>query len=221
MTIKGIIFDFDGLIIDTETPDVTVWKEFYQPYRLEFPMEEYSKQIGQVFDDTFPIEYLIRTLGLRLDGAALYEQFKALRLSLIEEQPLRAGVLDYLQQAKARGLAIGLASSSKASWVNHHIARENIQHYFQCIRTLEDVSHPKPDPELYVRTLECLGLQPHEAIAFEDSFNGIRAAKSAGMNAVAVPNPVTKIFDFSQADLVLNELTETSLEKLIAHFELI
>lgn len=219
ITIKGIIFDFDGLIIDTETPELKTWQELFESYQVEFSFQDYSQFIGMVYDDSSSIDILESRLGRKLDKESVFQDFKQRKIALIDEEPLCDGVLEYLQDARKLNLKVGLASSAKREWVDYHIKRQSIEHYFDCIHTLEDVKSPKPDPELYSLTAACLGLQPQEVIALEDSFNGIQSAKAANLHAVAVPNFVTSTFDFSQADLILDKLSNISLNEMIAKFQ--
>jgi putative hydrolase of the HAD superfamily len=219
MTIKGIVFDFDGLIIDTETPELKAWQELFESYQIDFPFQDYSQNIGMVYDDSSAIKILEERLGENLDQNAVFQDFKRRKVALIDEEPLCEGILDYLQTAEILDLKIGLASSAKREWVDYHIKRQNIESYFDTIFTVEDVSLPKPDPELYALTVKTLALQPQEVIAFEDSFNGVQSAKAAGLHAVAIPNPVTRVFDFSQADLILDSLSDITLADLMAKFE--
>ena len=107
---------------------------------------------------------------------------------------MRPGILNYLNDAKNEGLHIGLASSSPRSWIDYHLSRFGILDYFGCIKTCNDVSNTKPDPELYIKSLECMKLQAHEVIALEDSPNGVTAAKNAGIYVAVFPNEVTTNF---------------------------
>jgi len=216
--IKGIIFDFDGLIIDTETPELQAWQELFDSFDIEFPYADYIRRIGNAYNDTSPLEILKAKLGAKIDESNISTSFQKRKNTLIEQQPLCDGVKDYLLTAKRLGLQIGLASSSSIAWIDHHISARNIKSFFTCIKTLEDVTHPKPDPELYFRTVNCMEIEPKEAIALEDSYNGIIAAKKAGIHAIAIPNHVTRGLDFSCADLQLNKLSEMSLYSLVDHF---
>jgi len=218
MTIKGIVFDFDGLIIDTETPEVKAWQELFESYQIEFPFQEYSQNIGMTYDDSSAIQILENRLGHKLDQEAVFNDFKRRKLALIDEEPLCPGIIEYLEKGKEIGLKIGLASSAKREWIDYHIQRKSIENYFDVIFTLEDVHAPKPDPALYILTVNTFGFQPREVIAFEDSFNGIQSAKLAGLVAVAVPNPITRVFDFSSADLILDSLSDILLPDLMDKF---
>jgi HAD superfamily hydrolase (TIGR01509 family) len=218
MTIKGIVFDFDGLIIDTETPELKAWQELFESYGIDFPFQDYVQNIGMTYDDASAIQILEERLGQKLDQKAVFQEFKRRKVALIDEEPLCDGIMDYLESAREMGIKVGLASSAKLEWVGYHIKRKAIEPYFDVVYTVEDASAPKPDPALYTMTVETFGLHPNEVIALEDSFNGIQSAKAAGLYAVAVPNPVTSVFDFSAADLILESLTDISLPDLMQKF---
>ena len=215
MKIKGIIFDFDGLICDTETPEVRAWEALFSEYGLVFPFGRYQETIGAVHNDDSPFIFLEEMLGHPVDRCKVKEGFLQFRNELIASEPMRPGILNYLHEAKNEGLIIGLASSSPRSWIDHHLSRFGISDYFGCIKTCNDVTKTKPDPELYIKSLECMHLKCYEVIALEDSPNGVTAAKDAGIFAAVFPNEVTRIFDFNNADLVINSLEEMSLKELL------
>ena len=134
------------------------------------------------------------------------------------EQKLLPGVEQYLAEASDLGLRRAIASSSSRKWVMEHLERFGIAARFDAVVCKEDVRHTKPDPELYSLALERLGASAQQAIALEDSSNGIRAAKAAGIFCVAVPNPMTADLDLSLADLRLESLQAMPLSELIMHF---
>ena len=217
--IKGIIFDFDGLICDSESTELRAWEALYNEYDLTFPFDEYQKTIGSIHNDVPPL-LLLKELGgdrVVLDDAR--NKMHRYHQELIEVEPLREGVLDYLEEASDLGLKIGLASSSPISRVGYHIERLKTRHFFECIRTFEDVEKTKPDPKLYLLTLECLGLQPGETIALEDSIHGVTASRAAGLLTIAVPNAVTKQFSFQDANITISSLSDLPLREIIQRIE--
>jgi HAD superfamily hydrolase (TIGR01509 family) len=218
MTIKGIIFDFDGLICDTETPEVRAWEALFSEYGFIFPFERYQETIGAIHNDDSPFVFLEDLLGHPVDRREVKESFLNFRNKLIAAEPMRPGILNYLNEAKNEGLLIGLASSSPRSWIDHHLSRFGVMDYFGCIKTLNDVSNTKPDPELYIKSLECMQLKPREVIALEDSPNGVTAANKAGIYVAVFPNEITRIFEFNNADLLIDSLEEMSLIELLRIF---
>ena len=219
MSIQGIIFDFDGLICDTESTELHAWEKLYVDYGVPFPFEEYQKTIGAVHNDETPLWLLKESAADHFILAEAREKLDEYHKEHNEIEPMRPGVLDYLKDAENMGLKIGLASSSPLSWVGFHLDRLGIKEYFDCIRTFDDVHQTKPDPQLFLLTLECLSLTASKTIALEDSINGVLAAKSAGLITIAVPNAVTRRFTFENADLTISSLEEMPLDELIALFE--
>ncbi|WP_236838773.1 HAD family hydrolase [Caldalkalibacillus salinus] len=191
MSIKGVIFDFDGLILDTETAWYHAFDHVFAKYNQTLPLEKYLQVVGTTFDAFHPDDYLQELIGERLDKAILFQQRKEKYEQIMLEQDLRPGVREYLSEAKRMGLKIGLASSSEREWVEHYLRAHHIYDYFETINTSDDVEHVKPDPALYLRALDKLGIKGEEAIAFEDSGHGAHAAVSAGIHCVWVPNTIT------------------------------
>ena len=222
MTIKGLVFDFDGLILDTETPEYQILEEMFQSYGTTLPLTEWSAALGASFASFDPMVYLEKKVGRLVDQDLLYQTWKQQSLALIEQQPLLPGVLQLIKEAQQRNLKLAVASSSPGDWVLNHLSRLGMVDFFEIILTSDNVSQIKPHPELYLKAVEALGLKPSEAIAFEDSPNGIKAAKAAGLFCVAVLNPITRQLDTDHADLVIDSLAEISLDKLIEktnHFQ--
>jgi HAD superfamily hydrolase (TIGR01509 family) len=218
--IKALIFDFDGLIVDTEGPDYQAWQETYESFGCTLPLAEWAAEIGTygAFD---PYDYLARQLGRPIDRAAVQARRRARFAALIEQQAVLPGVEGYIQDAKGRGLRVGIASSSPRSWVVGHLVRFGLEQSFDCIKTADDVERVKPDPALYLAALDALGVQAQEAVAFEDSPNGALAATRAGICVVVVPNRLTQQLAFDAANPRLTSLAEMPLAELLARIEAI
>jgi HAD superfamily hydrolase (TIGR01509 family) len=213
--IRAIVFDFDGLILDTELPEFQSWQEIYQTHGCTLSFAVWATCIGTVgaFD---PYIYLEEQLGRAVDRAAVEAQQRQRCDALIAVQTVLPGVHDYLAEARRLGLHVGVASSSSRTWVHGHLTRLELSQHFLCIKCRDDVLHPKPDPALYQAALEALGVQPQEAIALEDSPHGITAAKRAGLFCVAVPNPLTSQLSLAHADLQIASLADMPLTRLLA-----
>ncbi len=213
--IRAIVFDFDGLILDTEISAYQTWQEIYAEYECELPFETWATCIGgspQLFD---PCVYLEEQIGRPIAREEVRKRRRQRHLELITAQPPLPGVETYLKDARRLGMQIGLASSSPHIWVDTHLARLGILDYFDSIQCFDDVTHTKPDPELYLAVLNALHVRGDEAIALEDSPNGVRAAQRAGIFCVAVPNPVTNQLPLEHADMRLGSLAEMPLEALL------
>ncbi|MDQ6879605.1 MAG: HAD family hydrolase [Candidatus Dormibacteraeota bacterium] len=216
--IRAIVFDFDGLILDTEEPVYRSWLEVYEAHDEELPFEQWVKIIGSTTASFHPQEHLEQRLGRPLPQEVL-ERRIGRRTELILAQQLLPGILQHIDAAGSLGLKLGVASSSTRDWVSGHLDRLGILRRFDCVRCRDDVPNAKPAPDLYIAVLDCLGVSAAEAIAIEDSPNGVMAAKSAGMRCVAIPNTITSSLDLSAADVVLGSLSDVSLPELLRRLE--
>jgi HAD superfamily hydrolase (TIGR01509 family) len=216
--IKALIFDFDGLILDTETPDYQTWQSIYREHGFELPAEEWGKIVGgwglSKFDAAAHLSLLSQG---RLDSVSLRERHRSESAAITLAQRVLPGVLDIIHEAKRMGLKVAIASSSPHSWVDTHAKRLGIFEYFDKIICEDEVGigRTKPNPDVFLEALKQLQVGSNEAIVFEDSPNGVRAARSAGIFVVAVPNPVTARLSIENADLTLTSLTDLSLQELL------
>jgi len=214
--IRGLIFDFDGLILETEGPVYQSWVELFQEFGAELPFEIWATIIGTSDLEHFdPFNLLEEKIGRKLDRKTLGTHRRARQIKLAHAQPILPGVMDKLETAKKVGLKLGIASSSDSKWVKGHLSRLGLIEYFEVIHTSDDVTHTKPDPELYLLALKSLNLKPEDAIVFEDSPNGVSAAHQAGIFTVVVPNPLTRQLQLEHADLCLDSLDDLSLAEII------
>jgi putative hydrolase of the HAD superfamily len=213
---RGLLFDFDGLLIDTETPSRLAYEELYREHGHELPLDKWATLVGTIGAEWDPDVHLEGLVGRPLDHVALAEKRRAREHELCDLEDLRPGIEDYLAEAERRGLRTAIVSSSDTNWIDRHLGRLDRRNSFDAIVAANgDVARAKPEPHLYLEALDFLGLQPSEGIAFEDSLNGIRAAKGAGLFVVAVPNPITETFALDEADLLLGSLEELPLDELI------
>jgi len=208
------VFDFDGLILDTEEPVYQSWLEVYEAHGEELPFERWSEIVGSTTIGFHPQHHLEERLGRPLPKEVL-ERRIGRRTELILTRQVLPGVVERIDEAKALGLKLGVASSSTADWVSGHLARLGILEKFDCVTCRDDVANVKPEPDLYMAVLKCLDVPASDAIAIEDSPNGVMAAKRAGMRCVAVPNSITARLDLSHADLILGSLADTTLPDLL------
>jgi HAD superfamily hydrolase (TIGR01509 family) len=218
--IKALIFDFDGLILDTETPEFQVWQAIYREYGHELALEQWGQIVGGFGSSNFDAAfYLTEMVGDGLNSEELRARHRSESDALTLLQPVLPGVVDYLDEALRFGLRLAIASSSPHSWVDTHLNRLGLYRHFDVIVCADDVppGRTKPNPDLFLLALEHLEIQAREAIVFEDSPNGVKAAKAANIFAVAVPNPVTAKLKIDYADLTLESLANMPLQDLLNH----
>jgi beta-phosphoglucomutase-like phosphatase (HAD superfamily) len=216
--VRAVIFDFDGLILDTEEPVFRSWVEVYEEHGAQLPFERWVEIVGSTTIGFHPQRHLEELLGRPLPQEVL-DRRVVRRTEFVHAKELLPGVLQHIVEARVLGLKLGVASSSTTEWVTGHLARLGILDRFDCLRCRDDVAKVKPAPDLYLAMLECLGVSAAEAFAIEDSPNGITAAKQAGLRCVAIPNSITARLDLSQADVVLSSLAEVSLAELMTRVD--
>jgi HAD superfamily hydrolase (TIGR01509 family) len=212
--VKLIVFDFDGLILDTEAPVYDAWQEIYDEHGQALSFDKWATCIGTA--DTFdPCVDLASLVGRALDAEALRQRHRARTDDLIAACAVLPGVREYIAEARQLGLTLGVASSSSRGWVDGHLRRLGLREAFSVVRCADDVPRVKPHPELYLAVLAAAGVGPRDAVALEDSPNGVLAAKRAGLTCVAVPNPLTARLDLGAADLRLVSLADLPLTALL------
>lgn len=217
--IRALLFDFDGLLVDTESPSYEAWADVYRQYGHELTIERWSAAIGTL-DGFDPFGDLEGLLGRSLDRGSVNARRREVEFAASDLEELRDGVADYLEEAKRLGLARAIVSSSGQKWIRRHLERLDLLEGWSCIVAADgDAARAKPRPTLYLEALERLDVTAAEAIAFEDSPNGITAAKAAGLYCIAVPNPITAALDVTHADLVLGSLEEVPLAQLLRRIE--
>jgi HAD superfamily hydrolase (TIGR01509 family) len=215
--IQALIFDFDGLILDTEWPDFRSWQETYQAYGCTLSRDEWSRWIGTLglFD---PYARLDELVGRPLERSEVRTLRRARFYALMENQQILPGVQTMIDAAQQNGLKLGIASSSPRSWVGGYLEPLGLASFFETMQCSDDVGTTKPDPAAYLAALQALGVTAQQAIALEDSPNGVLAAKRAGLYCVAVPNSMTRGLVFDQADLQVDSLADLSLDELLTTF---
>jgi HAD superfamily hydrolase (TIGR01509 family) len=214
--VSAFLFDFDGLIVDTETASRAGWEWLYHRQGFELPHEKWALMVGTV-DGWDVWGHLEGLAGRTLDRKQLNDERYAHELTLLEAEQLRPGILDYLDAAERHGLKRAIVSSASRGWIDMHLERLERTVGWDAILTADhDPERAKPAPTLYLEALDTLGVLASEAIAFEDSPNGIAAAKAAGIYVVGIPNLVTRDMSLREADLVLDSLADLPPDELLA-----
>ncbi|GAC1576410.1 MAG: HAD family hydrolase [Candidatus Dormibacteria bacterium] len=243
--IAAVVFDFDGLILDTETPIFQSWAEAYTECGISpLTVPEWASAIGTV-GGLDPLAELQRRVGRPVLEEVVTRR-RSRRDALLAGEVVRPGVEAWLAAAERLGLALAVASSSPRAWVTGHLDRLGLLARFGALACFGDTTgdvggggeaesgavaphdggadgpvlpaglRPKPAPDVYLAACSKLGVQPAAALAVEDSPNGIRAAKAAGMRCVAVPNPITRLLDLDAADLVVGSLADVTISEVLA-----
>lgn len=214
--IRALIFDFDGTIIDSETPVYDGWRATYAEHGHELPLERYVEIIGTAAHTFDPHAHLEDLIGRKLDREQMLAERQQKHRAVIYSNDTLPGVRDWIGEATTQRMSLAIASSSQHWWVDSNLGRLQLRDHFKVVRTREMVAAAKPAPDLFLAALAGLGLKPHEAIVIEDSAHGVTAAKMAGLYTIAVPNPVTAALDFSAADMVVESLAHLPLATALA-----
>ncbi len=214
--IRAVIFDFDGLILDTESAIFQSWQELYKDHGHHLTVETFSQCIGSDFSAHYdPMADLEKLTGLPFDWIAEDARREGRVRELLTAAGALPGVCDRLVEARALGLPCSVASSSSHRWVNGWLEKLGLRHHFANLSTRDNVEHIKPAPDLFLHAAEKLGVSPEEAVIFEDSLNGLRAAQAAGIRCIVAPGPMTQHLDFTGAWKKVASLADVSLAELI------
>ncbi|MBU0700205.1 HAD-IA family hydrolase [bacterium] len=206
--IKAVIFDMDGLMVDTETVYFIALQQIAQKRGKDFPMALKRAMIGKqgvISMDIFK-EYLVlneTAEDLLVEREDVYGGI----LNKTELVPLD-GLPELLLLIDTMGIPAAIASSSAEQWIRLVINKLGISDRFKAIVSGDNVKNSKPYPDIYLLAAKRLGVLPQYCLALEDTPTGIEAAKRAGMICVAVPNHYSKGLDFSMADMVINSLED-------------
>jgi HAD superfamily hydrolase (TIGR01509 family) len=212
--VRAIVFDFDGLLMDTETTMVESWKAEWAHHGLELSLDDFWPGHGGDISDT-RYAVLAAAVGAGFDRDESHARRTAHRDRLHAELDFRPGIRDWISTSRELGLQLAIASSSPREWVVGHLQRVDAVELFDHIVTGDEVATHKPDPAIYELALQRLGVPAHDALAVEDTAHGVAAAQAAGMVAVAIPNPYVAATVVSAADLVLSSADQLLLTELL------
>jgi HAD superfamily hydrolase (TIGR01509 family) len=217
--IRAFLFDFDGLIMDTEYPRYMGWKHIYEMYGCDLTPDDYARCVGRSdvhFD--FRADLAARA-NAPIDWREADRERQQVRLSILAEERDLPGVRDLVEEASRIGIMMAIASSSPREWVHEQLQRVSMFNFFACIITADDVIRSKPDPACYVKALANIAAASHEAVAFEDSPVGCSAALDAGLAVVVVTNRVTRHLAFPSQVLKLESLAGVRVDNIMSYFE--
>lgn len=214
--IRALVFDFDGLILDTEVPIFTAWHEQFVAHGCEpVTIEEWAVEIGTIGGLDMEA-LLVERSAKTVDLVAAQQHRRARRDELLAAETVRPGVHAWIADARQRSWPIAIASSSDREWVEMHLERLGVRDSFDAVCCAGGACAAKPEPDVYLTACESVGVEPRAALAIEDSPHGITAAKRAGLWCVAVPNAITAQLDTSHADVVLPSLAAATIDDVVA-----
>ena len=213
MIFSAILYDFDGTIVDTETPIFEIWREIFRERGLTLELDAWALTLGThgTFD---PVTHLEELSGEQVEREPLIEKIRPLVRRRCSEQPLRLGIPEILVEARALRLKTAVASSSAGEWIARWIEHYRIADAFDRVVSREHVERYKPEPDIFLEAAGQLGVAPEKCLVIEDTPNGVLAARRAGMFCVAVPNELTRRLEFPPSDLTFPSLAGRTLAEL-------
>ncbi|MCC4319588.1 MULTISPECIES: HAD family hydrolase [Streptomyces] len=215
--VRAVLFDLDGTLWDPEPHVFRIYSEIFREHGQELTRRQWAGVLGTIGFDLWSV--LEERVGRSLDHIALDARVTHRKEAALGGLGARPGVPRLLGQADAAGLARSVVSNSPTAWITRYARQCGIEHGWYALHSPEgDTSRAKPSPHLYREALERLSLAPDEAIAFEDSPSGVRAARAAGVRCVAVPNTMTAPLDLSHADLRIESFAEAELPQILSRF---
>ena len=204
----AVLFDFDGVLVDTEWAIYQAWRRTFEAHDHDLPLEIYTRCIGSDFQSWSPKTHLEELTGRAFDWHDLDARRQIeIRAELDGEGPMH-GVRGLLEKLPDHGLPAAVVSSSSHQWVDGWLEKLGLIHHFHSTVCRGDAPRIKPAPDLFLTAAERLAVDPRECLVIEDSLNGLNAAKAAGMQVWIVPNRVTRGLDFSAADRIFSSLEE-------------
>ena len=206
MSFSAVLFDFDGVLVDTEWAIYQAWLRTFQAHGHDLPLDIYTHCIGTDFSTWSPKTHLEELSGLAFDWHDLDNRRQVEIMAALESAGPMDGVIDLLEKLAAQKVPCAVVSSSSHHWVDGWLGKLGLTKYFQTIVCRGDAPQIKPAPDLYLEGARRLDLPPASCLVIEDSLNGVNSAIAAGMPVWAVPNRVTQGLDFSGADRIFSSL---------------
>ena len=214
--VRALLLDFDGTMLETESASYGSWRALLAEHGYELTPSTWAAAVGTV-GGLDPVALLEEHLGTPVDRDALEERARRRHHELLAEEALRPGVQRLVDDAQDRGLQTAIVTSASLDWVRGHLRRLGLDAAWKhVVSANRDPARAKPAPVLYLEAAERLGVRPAEAIVVEDSPNGVLAAKRAGMQVVAFPNPITEAMDLGAADALVTDLAGLGLDGVLA-----
>ncbi len=210
MSFAAVLFDFDGVLVDTEGAIYQAWLRTFHAHGHDLPLDVYTRCIGSDFATWSPKTHLEELSGLAFDWHDLDARRQQEILRDLSGAGTMPGVIGLLEQLARAGTRRAVVSSSSHQWVDGWLEKLAFADHFETVVCRGDAPQIKPAPDLYLEAAKRLGLPPADCLVIEDSLNGMKAAIAAGMTVWIVPNRVTAGLDFAGADRIWPSLVEVA-----------
>ncbi|WP_106476156.1 HAD family hydrolase [Phytohalomonas tamaricis] len=209
MSLKGILFDFDGTLADSENGHRDVWNDILAEFSVELDKETYKSNYSGI-PAPAGAKRMVEDYDLPIESDELVKRKVERTVKHFSEQPveLMAHAREILEWAKDRGLRTALVTGSGRDELMPTVKHHELEKYFEFIITRNDVENSKPDPECYLKMMEQLGLSAEECLVMEDTEHGVKAGRNAGIEVIAVPNEYSVEHDFSDTVYTATDLKQ-------------
>jgi len=217
---KSIIFDMDGVIIDSEPIHFKVEKKLFKNLGLAISDEEHHSFVGTVsretwlyIKDKYKLNQSIEEL-VEMEGVSYMD-------CLLSQENIKPipGVTELIEELRRNNVKLVVASSASIKNIETVLQMFNLERFFETKISGDEVNNGKPAPDIFLYAVKIIGAEPEECIVIEDSKNGVEAAKSAGMKCIGFENPNSGKQDLSSADMVINSFSEINYQKLRQIYE--
>lgn len=204
---KAVLFDHDGTLVESEAVHHAIWNQVLQPHGVQIPVELFMADFSGVPAITNGHD-IKKRYALAPDAAELADTKNRLTAEYLASHafPLMPGVRESLARLQASGLRKGVVTGARMFAIAATLRSHALAPEFEVVISADDVVHSKPAPECYLLALEKMGLQAHEAVAFEDTQHGVASAVAAGLACVAIPTAMSAVQDFSAATVVVPDM---------------
>ncbi len=212
---KAVIFDMDGVIVDTNPHHRIAWREYYQRNGKTLSDADFVEHVSGKHNDAI-LGHLFAGVTLTPDDAQrlAYEKEALFRELYSSDIAPVAGLIPFLQALKAANIRTAVATSAPVENLDFILDALDIRSYFDVLLNESMVSHPKPDPEIYQKAMALLGIEPADSIIFEDSMTGIQAAKASGALVIGMATTQAPDELWPFVDDVAHDFTEITLDRL-------
>jgi HAD superfamily hydrolase (TIGR01509 family) len=214
--LNAVVFDFDGVLLDTSDQLYIGYKRVFAKFAIEYHEWQFNENYGLKTKEHFNkilLENKHELAEAELNQLVVErDEFYREKCKAVSE-PL-PGVANLLKELKDKKIKLGVASSTSRDNLDYFLPKIDIQQYFNCTLAGTEVSHGKPDPEIYLKLCDLLGINPMKCVGLEDTDKGVTALKNTGIKAIAVTLTNRKKYDFSKADLIVETLEEVNTSKI-------
>lgn len=215
--LKALVFDFDGVIVDTESQWYDIYKNWLkQDFGYDLQLVDYLVCVGASSKQLF--YFLEQEIGKKLNIKDYEDELMKQFIEQSSNLPPMQGVIKLIEEAVQKGLKIAIATSATRRKPEFHLQRLNILKYFDVLSTAELSEHIKPAPDIFIKAAQMLNVTNDECLVIEDSKNGLLGAMRADMKCLIVPNKITKNSDFQGCYKMVDSLSNVVLDQIIEDF---